>query len=179
MKGPWKSSIILVAATIALACQTQETATEQGSETYLSVDAEAVRGSIVAKDQAFADAMVAGEVEPLVLQYTADAVLLPPNGPKLEGSQAIRETFTAWFEQGPPTSMSLNSEEITVAAAGDYAYSVGTFTMSGAAPDGSEWSDEGKYVAVWQNVDGDWKMAADIWNSSTPLPGMESEEAAP
>ncbi|HUE96405.1 MAG TPA: hypothetical protein VMN39_07075, partial [Longimicrobiaceae bacterium] len=63
--------------------------------------------------------------------------------------------------------------------AGDYAYSVGTFTMSGAAPDGSEWSDEGKYVAVWQNVEGDWKMAADIWNSSAPPPGMAAEEAAP
>lgn len=179
MKGPWKSSFIFVAATLALACQTQEPATEQGSETSPALDAEAVRGSIMAKDQAFADAMVAGEVEPLVLQYTSDAVLLPPNGPKLEGSQAIRETFTEWFQQGPVTSMSLNSEEITVAAAGDYAYSVGTFTMSGAAPDGSEWSDEGKYVAVWQNVDGDWKMAADIWNSSAPPPGMAAEEAAP
>lgn len=186
MKGPWKSSFILVAATLALACQTQDTATEQGSETSPAVDAEAVRESILAKDQAFADAMVAGEVEPLVLQYTADAALMPPNSPKVEGSQAIREAFAEWFQQGSPTAMSLNNEEITVAAAGDYAYAVGTFTMSGSAPDGSEWSDEGKYVVVWQNVEGDWKMAADIWNSSTPPPGMaaqeagvESEEAAP
>ena len=74
--------------------------------------------------------------------------------------------------------MTLTSDDVTVTAAGDYAHAVGTWTMSGPAPDGSEWSDNGKFVAVWKNVDGDWKMAADIWNSDNPPMGMEHEGMA-
>ena len=178
MTGALKRSVILLAAGLALACQ-QETATEQASETDPATDAAAVTEAIAAKDQAFADALVAGDVATVASHYTNDAILLPPGGPRVEGATAIQETFASWIEVGgPPASMTLTSDDVTLTAAGDYAHAIGTWTMSGPAPDGSEWSDNGKFVAVWKNVDGDWKMAADIWNSDNPPMGMESEGAA-
>lgn len=182
MKGAWKSPFALVAlATAIFACQTQESATEQGSETSPAVDAAAVREAIAAKDKAFADAIVAADVEPIMLQYAADATVMPPGAPRLQGAEAIRETFTTWLEEAPPSAMSLTPDDVTVAASGDYAIAEGTYSMSGAGPDGAEWTDTGKYLVVWQNVDGDWKIVSDIWNSDAPMPGTTeaTEDAAP
>ena len=176
MTGGWKRTVVLLwSASLALACQ-QEPATEQASETDPAIDAAAVTEAIAAKDRQFADAMVAGDIETLMSVYADDAILLPPNAPRAEGAPAIRETFTSWFaEGGPPASMTITSDDVTVAAAGDYAHAVGTWTMSGPGPDGSDWSDQGNVLVVWKNISGDWKVVADIWNSDNPMPGMEME----
>ena len=180
MTGVFKRSIVIVwAAGLALACQTQEPATEQGSETNLAVDEAAVRETIEQKDKAWADAAVAGDAAAIAQQYTEDAIVMPPASPRVTGNAAIQELFTGWLAEAPISSATLDSDDITVAAGGDYAYAVGSYTMSGAAPDGSEWSDQGKYVAVWQNVEGDWKIVTDIWNSDNPPAGMDAAEPAP
>ena len=187
MTGAWKrTTMLLLSVGFALACQ-QEPATEQGSETDPAVDAAAVTEAITAKDRAYGDAVVAGDIDAIMAQYAPDAILLPPGAPRMEGSAAIRSMFEAWVQEGLPSSMTLTTGDVTVASAGDYAHAVGSFSLSGTAPDGTEWGDEGKYLAVWKNVDGDWKMVADIWNSDNPPMGMEAaehegmapEEAAP
>lgn len=185
MTGALKRSMVLLwSAGIALACQ-QEPATEQASETDPGIDAAAVTEAIAAKDRLFADAMVAGDIETVMSVYADDAILLPPHAPRVEGAAAIRETFTSWFEEGgPPASMTITSDDVTVAAAGDYAHAVGTWTMSGPGPDGSMWSDQGNVLVVWKNIEGDWKVVTDIWNSENPPMGtepmgMESEDAMP
>lgn len=174
MKGAFKRSMVFVwAAGLALACQTEEPAMEQGSTADPAVDAAAVREAIVAKDKVFSDAMMAGDSEALSQLYAEDAVILPPNGPRAEGTAGVRETWSAALEGSSVAASTLDSDLIAVTAAGDYAYAVGSYTDSGTATDGSEWSDQGKYLTVWKNVDGEWKIAADIWNSDNPAPGTE------
>lgn len=46
---------------------------------------------------------------------------------------------------------------------GDMAVEVGSYVATGA--DGSH-ADHGKYIAVWKNVGGEWKIVQDIFNSS-------------
>jgi ketosteroid isomerase-like protein len=180
MTGALKRSMgFVLAAGLALACQTQEPATEQGSEMNPAVDETAVRETIEQKDKAWTDAAVAGDAAAIAQQYTADAIVLPPASPRVTGNAAIQELFAGWLAEAPISSATLDSDEITVAAGGDYAYAVGSYTMSGAAPDGSEWNDQGKYVAVWENVDGDWKIVTDIWNSDNPPAGMDAGEPVP
>jgi len=180
MNSAMKRILVIVwAAGLALACQSQEEATEQGSETSPAIDEAAVREAIATKDKAWADAAVAGDFEAIVQNYTADAVLMPPGAPRAEGTEAIRETLTGWLQEAPPSSMTVTSEVITFAAAGDYAHAVGSWTMSGTGPDGSEYNDQGKFLTVWKSADGDWKIVVDIWNSDNPPAGMASEETAP
>lgn len=179
MKGAFKRSMVFVwAAGLALACQTQEPATEQGSESSPAVDEAAISEAIRAQDQAWADAAKAGDAAAIAALYTSDAVILPPGSSRIEGTQGIQEYFAGMLE-APLSSATLDSDIVTVAAAGDYAYANGTWTMSGTAPDGSEWSDQGKYTEVWTNVDGDWKIVSDIWNSDTPPAGTDAGEPAP
>lgn len=178
MRGPYKRYFVLAAAAVvALACQAQETATEQGSDATPAVDAAAVREAISAKDQAFAESFSAGDAAGLASQYAPEAIVLPPNGERIEGQAAIQETFAGMLAEIPGTSLSLTTNEVEVAAAGDYAYGTGSYSMTGPAPDGTEWSDQGKYLAVWKNIDGDWKMVMDTWNSDNPVPGTEAEAA--
>lgn len=182
MAGAWKHTFIVLAAVVALACQTQDQASEQGSETDPAVDEAAVRESIEANDQAFEAAFTAGDAATVATFYTPDGVVFIPNGPRVEGAAAIEETFGGMLQQTPGATLDLMTGDVHVAAAGDYAYASGSYTLSAPAPDGSEWSDAGKYVVVWKNLDGSWKMAADIWNSDTPLAAdagtMESGEPA-
>lgn len=176
MRGPWKSSFILFAmAAVALACQTQDTATEQGSDTTPAVDAAAAREAIMANDEAFAQAFTDGDTAALSAQYAPEAVILPPNGARIEGATAIQEAWGTMIEEAGRPSLDLTTNDVQVAAAGDYAYGHGSYTMSGATPDGEEWSDQGKYLAVWKNIDGEWKMVVDTWNSDNPPAGMAEE----
>lgn len=178
--GVFKRSMVFVwAAGLALACQAQEPATEQGTEINPAVDEAGVRDAIEAGDQAFEQGFSAGDAATVANQYTTDAVVLIPNGPRVEGSAAIQETFAGMLQQYPGMTLDLTTSDVHVAAAGDYAYAVGSYTLTGSAPDGSEWSEPGKYVAVWKNVDGEWKMATDIWNSDNPPAGTDAAEPAP
>ncbi|HET6363209.1 MAG TPA: SgcJ/EcaC family oxidoreductase [Gemmatimonadota bacterium] len=177
--------MLVCAAGFALACETQEPATEQGSETSPATDEAAAREAIEAVDQAWEDAASAGNAAGIAALYTTDAIALPPGGSRTEGPAAIEELFGGWFSESGLTSIDLNSDMITVAASGDLATAIGSYTATGTAPDGTEWTETGKYAELLKNVDGTWKIYADIWNSDGPPAGMESEsmtaepEAAP
>jgi len=56
---------------------------------------------------------------------------------------------------------------IVVASGGDMAYDIGTYNLSFDSDKGPV-KDAGKYVVVWKKVDGDWKVAAGIFNSNGP-----------
>lgn len=177
--------VLVCAAGFALACETQEPADEQGSETSPATDPAAAREAVAAIDQAWEDAATAGNAAAIAALYTSDAIVLPPGASRVEGSAAIEEMFGAWLTEAGISSVSLDSDVITVSSAGDIGHAIGSYTISGTGPDGAEWTDNGKYVEVLENVDGEWKIAADIWNSDAAPAGTESEsmtaepEAAP
>lgn len=167
--------VLVCAAGFALACETQEPATEQGSETSPAVDETAARGAIEAVDQAWEAAAAAGDAAAIAALYTSDAIVLPPGASRVEGTAAIQEMFGPWLTESGISSVSLDSDVITVSASGETAHAIGSYTISGTGPDGAEWSDTGKYVEILENVDGDWLIAVDIWNSDAAPAGMESE----
>ena len=48
--------------------------------------------------------------------------------------------------------------------------SIATYKLA-VAPKGTPQTDAGKYVVVWRKVGGEWKAAADIFNSDLPASG--------
>ena len=89
-----------------------------------------------------------------------DAVLLAPGGERLDGRDAIR---AAW-EGMPDTLPQATWEPVIakVAAGGDMAYVYGT--ALGTTPDGTKVPM--KYLEVWVKIDGEWKVAADMFNAN-------------
>jgi ketosteroid isomerase-like protein len=70
----------------------------------------------------------------------------------------------------PGFDLTFTPEQIVVSASGDMALDRGTYRLT-VAPSGKAQHDTGKYVVVWRKASGDWKAAADIFNSDLPPGG--------
>lgn len=97
--------------------------------------------------------------------YAADAVLLPPNGPAIQG----RENILAFFKEFPPFSdMKLQLVEIDGRC--DMAYVRGVYSMTIRMPDHEPFHDTGKYLEIrMKQSNGSWLITQDMFSSDIPL----------
>ena len=111
--------------------------------------------------------LVARDTVAIGALYAPDAVLLPPNGPRVVGADSIRHGFAVSAEGN--TGLRLTTIAVRVAQSGDLAIEDGNWVWRGQTPQG-EVQDAGKYVVVWVKRDGEWKMLRDIFNSDQAAP---------
>ncbi|TKW67351.1 MAG: DUF4440 domain-containing protein [Paracoccus denitrificans] len=95
--------------------------------------------------------------------YAEDAVLMAPGEATVEGAHAIA---ARWARQLTLDGFdfSLTPQQLVVSSSGDLAHDRGSYDFAAALPQGAI-TDTGKYVLVWQKIDGEWKVIADIFNS--------------
>ena len=119
------------------------------------------RSAIEGVSQLFAVGANAGDWAAVGATYTPDAVLLPPNGPVVQGRAAI-QAFLATF---PPISdMQLTTVEVE--GAGDLAFVRGTYTMTLMPPGAPAIADTGKYLEIRKRqADGTWLISHDMFSS--------------
>lgn len=125
------------------------------------------RKAIEANAKNFVAAFNRGDAAGVAEIYAVDAKLLPPNGPIVEGRQAIQ---TFWANA---ISAGLKIPSITpvdVVASGNLAVDRGTYASTVPAAGGGTTAEAGKYVVVWKRQGRSWKIAYDIWNSDKALP---------
>lgn len=144
-------------ALLAAACGPRAQAPSAGPAQPLSA---AALDSVRAVDAAFAAGMNAKDTAAVFAVYAADAKLMPPDSPALEGAAA--HPVIAGLIAGGAGDFVLTS---TVAyGVGDLAYMVGTasFTMGGAA-------ETVKYAEVLRRgTDGKWRYVVDMFSGVTP-----------
>jgi ketosteroid isomerase-like protein len=162
----------------AMACQQQ--ATEQSGATEEEVAAGAdVAATIEEKNTAFEQAMLAGNVDGMIVGYASDAVVQPPMMPASSGTESIRALFAGMVEDGAPASFDIVTDNVTVAESGELAYETGHYTAAGQM-EGETWEAQGKYLTVWKkNAEGQWQTVALSWSPNATPPAMEyaAEEA--
>lgn len=95
--------------------------------------------------------------------YTEDAVFMPPNQPMAKGRAAIEAQFRREFQQGF-TNLKLTPMESAIS--GSQAFEAGTATIT--APGGG--TEHSKYLVVFKQVAGAWKIAYDVNNADQPSP---------
>jgi uncharacterized protein (TIGR02246 family) len=107
-------------------------------------------------------AMAAGNVSAKMRLYTADAVLMPPEGPVVSGQDAIRLWHESFFKKGTSPGVSKVDE---VQLFGEWGFARGTFAGTVTPrPGASPTSVSEKWlVVVRRQGDGSWKIARDIW----------------
>lgn len=101
--------------------------------------------------------------------YTEDGAVMPPNATIGKGRTGIQRTWASMMST-PGFELTFAPEQIILSASGDMALDRGTYRLA-IAPSGKAQSDTGKYVVVWRKVGGEWKAAADIFNSDLPAAG--------
>jgi ketosteroid isomerase-like protein len=131
------------------------------SSTYMSN----TRSMIEASNEKFSAFTAKGDAVGIASLYTANARLLPPDTEIVEGRQAIQSFWQAFLDSGV-TDATLTTRDVE--EGGNMAREIGTFT--GQVQQGTETvTVRGKYVVIWKQEDGAWKMDVDIWND-TPQP---------
>ena len=100
-----------------------------------------------------------GDFDGIAQLYTIDAVAFPPGSALVRGRHAIGAMWKGMAEQvANPKLTTLEVKRLSPSSARE----VGTFSLTTKGPSPKELS--GKYLVLWQRVQGDWKLAADIWN---------------
>lgn len=124
-----------------------------------------LQGAIAAANERFMAVFKGGDAAGMAALYTKEGQVLPPNGDFVTGQQALRGFWQALMDMGIKEA---KLETIEAEGHGDTAIEVGAYTLLG---EGGQGLDRGKYIVIWKQVDGQWKLHRDIFNSSLPAPG--------
>ena len=163
--------LLSVAALLLPACQVSEKSGNAVAEgnAAAAVDAgedeQAIRGQV----DRWLELVNAKDAAGIAALYADDGAVMPPNGPIGKGRTAIQQTWASMM-QTPGFDLTIVPELIIVSSSGDMALDRGTYKLA-IAPNGAAQTDTGKYVVVWRKIGGEWKAAADIFNSDLPASG--------
>ncbi len=145
------------AAVLGLAaCGGVDTADEAPPAVNIALEAETVTALDLEWAQRFADR----DWDWIANLQADNAVQLPPGSDIIEGREAIRAAWEAMANTIPGTSW--ESVMVKVSSSGDMAYVYGTANAVDA--DGN--ATPMKYLEVWVKIDGEWKVAADMFNAN-------------
>jgi ketosteroid isomerase-like protein len=111
------------------------------------------------------DGIASGDMSAYADFYADDAWVFPPNEPASKGKAAIKAAWQAMADSGAVKGLSWWATRTEVIGHAGVEY--GDWVVKGA--DGKV-LDQGTFLAVWKHTADGWKMIADTWNSSTPLP---------
>ena len=121
-----------------------------------------IRTQISSANSEFMNAFKRGDADAMAKLYTAEGQLLPANSDFVRGPAAIRVFWQGVIDLGLKDA---SLETIEVEAHGDTAIEVGRYSLMAA---GGAVADKGKYIVVWKNDGGTWKIHRDIWTTSQP-----------
>ena len=120
-----------------------------------------MKTDIIAANQKFMDAFQKGATAMGSL-YTTDAQLLPPNSDAVNGSSAIGTFWKGGYDMGIKRA---KLETMEAEQNGNLITEVGRYTLYGA---NDAQMDAGKYMVIWKQEGGQWKLHRDIWNTNMP-----------
>lgn len=123
-----------------------------------------VSGEIKQVNEGFMAAYNSGDAKTLAANYTENAKLYPSNSDVVEGTQAIEGFWNAVMKMGIKKA---EMETVTAQQTGNIAIEEGRYKLF---IEGNMMVDQGKYLVTWEKVDGQWKIARDIWNTNNPAP---------
>ncbi len=104
-----------------------------------------------------------GDAAGVAACYTADGRLLPPNGSTTIGIPDITAFWQGAMDMGIKT---VKLETTQLEERGNLAVEVGQCTLAIQPDGGAAMTEVGKYVVVWKDDGGTWKLHIDIWNSN-------------
>jgi ketosteroid isomerase-like protein len=144
----------LIMIFLVLASCTQETAQQK-------VDLKAEEQIIRSISMKWLEAAKNHENESVSSLFMENGVVYRENQEPTVGIDAIKSLFTKDFEQNPKVVVNWVTEHVEIATSGDFAVEYGSWNDTGRGLDGTG-SDHGRYVTVYQKVNGVWKISSDF-----------------
>lgn len=119
------------------------------------------RAALAERNRAIGAAVQAGDPAAMLDFYTADGLVLMPNGRRFQGREALLAYWTENFNALGMQDLKLKTE--TVRGGPDQFFENGRFEIVLKAG-GETVTRTGDFVAVWRQDGGQWKMVVDVWN---------------
>jgi uncharacterized protein (TIGR02246 family) len=123
-----------------------------------------IRDGVASTNASFMATFSRGDAAGMAELYTENGQLMPPNSDFVTGKPAIQAVWQSVMDMGIKDA---KLETVELEGQGDTAVEVGVYTLSG---EGGQLMDRGKFIVVWKEEGGQWKLHRDIWNSSLPAP---------
>jgi len=115
---------------------------------------------VIAKlNQQFVSCLAKDDASGVSNMYAKDAALLAPNMPIVKGRENIAGVFRHMVEGGM-TQMTLTT--VSVWSAGSIVAEEGVYTLKSK---NGQARDTGKYIVLWKQEGGQWRIYRDIFNS--------------
>lgn len=130
-------------------------------------DLEATRRLIAEQNERFTRAHVTGDVALIDSMFTSDAKAYPPGAAAVSGLPAMHD-FTVEYIKAGVTEF--REETTDFYGNAEYVVDAGTYFVTYGTPPVTE---RGKYLNVWTQVDGSWKIKSNMWNTDAPAPAPE------
>jgi len=125
-------------------------------------DITSVKKYIFEKNKTYSSRFTTNDSSYYVEHYCVDAQVMSPAVPTVKGREAIRKFF---YSDGQNNEAKIELPDGNIYGDGDLIVEDGIYNF----PDGKGGSvDKGKFIALWKQEDGKWKLYREIWNSDIP-----------
>lgn len=148
------SALTLLSALFLFSCDARVETT-----TAASFNLDSAKAQIASSNESFGKAWATGDSTSFASRYTPDGCINPPNMPRMCGTAAITAFFNGGFAMGV-RNVKLTTEEVTGSA--EVVAETGKYAMLDSAGNTLE---KGKFIVLWKEQNGVWKMHKDVWNS--------------
>jgi len=126
--------------------------------------ADGVKAAIEAANAQVSVAVVKGDAAGLAALYSTDGHLMPAGSDPIRGTEAIQKFWQGGLDSG---IAAIGLKTIEVFGHGPTVTEVGEYELRDKA---GKVLDHGKYIVVWQHVDGKWKLLRDMFSTNVPPP---------
>jgi len=122
---------------------------------------------IQAMNDESAKKMVSGDEAGMWANYTEDVISMPSYEPMLKGIAACKESYKKMNESGMKMT-AFKSTVTDILQSGNFVVDIGMYEITMTMPQMGDqpWSDNGKYMTVWEKQeDGSLKVVVETWNT--------------
>lgn len=152
----------LLASLLAGACGGPTPANTRAER--LPFDLEATRRLIAQQNERFTTAHVAGDIATIDSMFARDAKSFPPGAATVIGFPALH-VFTVEYLKAGLTEF--REETTDFYGNAEYVVDAGTYVVTYGP---AHVTERGKYLNVWTQINGSWKIKTNMWNTDAPAP---------
>ena len=151
-----RNILAICLCSIFFSCNQSQTVSKAG------FDLEPVKSHIREMNKTYSNRFMSNDTSFYIERYCADAMVMCPNLETVKGREAIQKFF---YNEGNNTDTHIELPEGNIYGNDDLVIEEGLYNF----PDGKGGSvDKGKFIAIWKQEDGKWKLYREIWNTDMP-----------
>jgi ketosteroid isomerase-like protein len=162
-RGP-AAATTFVALLLVWSCRSQNGSAhaDPPRQALAAFDLPAARAIIEGKNARFTKAHVTGDVATIDAMFTRDAKSFPPGAEPAIGPAALHTLTVEYLKTG---IKSFSEQTTDLYGNGELLIDQGEYVVT-YGPENTV--ERGKYLNVWKQEDGEWKIHANMWNASPP-----------